>query len=105
MVDDMGDLSLQAYRLYGHIKRVAGDSGEFFEGSRTTAKACNMAHGSVTPAKRELIEKRLIVVGIPGDPKACRPDLIRVVNVWSENFTRYRTRSEYEQVNGMRSRT
>jgi hypothetical protein len=97
LVDDM-DLSLQAYRLYGHIKRVAGDTGEFYEGTRKTAAACNMAHGSITPAKRELVANGLIVVMVPGNPKECRPDRIRVVDIWTSNLAVYQARSQYEQV-------
>jgi hypothetical protein len=55
LVDDYG-LSPQAYRLYGHLRRVAGENGKCWQNTRTLSAACDMSAGAVSNAKKELIE-------------------------------------------------
>ena len=59
MIDDLG-LSIFAFRLYGHLKRVAGDEGICYQSTRTLANNCKMSTASVSRAKRELIYYGLI---------------------------------------------
>jgi hypothetical protein len=85
MVDDM-DLSLPAFRLYIHLKRVAGDSGASWEGVRRLAASCRMSIGSVRNAKVELEAKGLISIE-PGEGE--HADTITINDIWLENMTRY----------------
>lgn len=96
LIDD-SDLSVYAYRLYGHIKRRAGaNGGRCYEGARKMAEHCKMSVGKVVDAKKELAEKHLIKI-TPGDPKTSTPDTIRIIDIWAQNYARYRPRSPDEQ--------
>lgn len=53
LVDDM-NLTPFAYRLYGHLKRVAGENGKCWQSTETLAKSCGMSTGKVSDAKKEL---------------------------------------------------
>jgi DNA-binding MarR family transcriptional regulator len=86
-VDDMG-LSVYAFRLYVHFKRVAGDGGQCYQGTRKLAEHCGMAIGMVVKAKRELEERGLIRI-TPGERNTNTPDTIVIVDIWRENFTRF----------------
>src|SRR5574340_824381 len=59
LIDDM-NLSVYAYRLYGRLKRVAGDAGECWQSTHTLSTSCSMSAGSVLKAKQELVNKGLI---------------------------------------------
>ncbi|MDP9487326.1 MAG: helix-turn-helix domain-containing protein, partial [Actinomycetota bacterium] len=87
LIDEMG-LSVYAYRLYGRIKRRAGDTGVCDEGTKSLATGCGMSAGTVSKAKKEL-EKRGLISIRPGDQKKGETDKIRVVDVWEENFARF----------------
>lgn len=62
MADD--DLDPYQYRLYGHYKRVCGESrdGACWESTRTTATKCRMSVGKVTSTRRELVEMGFIQI-------------------------------------------
>lgn len=62
MADD--DLNPYQYRLYGHYKRVCGESrdGACWESTRTTAEKCRMSAGKVTSTRRELVEMGYIQI-------------------------------------------
>lgn len=81
MVDDMG-LSVHAFRLYAHMKRVAGDSGVCWQSTRTLARACNMSVGKVSGAKKELRAKGLIA----RDEQLGISDRFIIVDVWDRNY-------------------
>lgn len=102
-VDDM-HLSPQAYRLYGHLKRVAGEAGKCWQSTETLAEACNMAVGSVSKAKKELIHSvpPLINVSLEVNPNGGKPyHLIALCNIWPLNKATYSS-SIYEQVHNMK---
>lgn len=89
LLDDM-NLSVYAFRLYVHLKRVAerSDEGSCWESARTLATACNMSSGKVSEAKDELEQKGLIT----RHPRMLRGgigDDIIIVDIWPENFARY----------------
>jgi hypothetical protein len=100
IVDDM-DLSVYAFRLYAHIKRVAGEDGQCWQGSKTLATACKMSVGKVSDAKNELIAAGLIAV-VPGEWNKGKSDEIRVVDVWDKNLETFsqneKTFSPHEKV-------
>jgi hypothetical protein len=92
MIDDLG-LSVYAFRLYVHLKRVAEDEGSCWQSARTLAEACNMSAGKVSEAKDELEQKHLIT----RHPKIQRGgigDDITIVDIWPQNFARYAPESE-----------
>jgi len=85
LVDDMG-LSPHAYRLYGHFKRVTGETGKCWQGTAKLAKTCNMSAGTVTNAKKELQEAGLIrIVVIAGEHGEYDRHEIKLVNIWKKN--------------------
>lgn len=87
LIDDMG-LSVYAFRLYVHLKRVAEDEGSCWQSARTLADACNMSAGQVSKAKDELEQKQLIA----RHPKILRGgigDDITIVDIWPKNFAHY----------------
>ena len=88
IVDDMG-LSVYAFRLYVHLKRVAGDSGRCFQGRRKMAEVCGMSPAMVTNAKRELVERGLIQIAEAGRAETNTADTIVIVDVWRENFAAF----------------
>lgn len=98
MLDD-ADLSPHAYRLYGHIKRVAGDDGECNENTRHLAVKCQMSIGQISKAKRELFERGFIHLG-RGD---FGRDVMKPSNIWQQNYETYASSpeeqscSQYEQ--------
>jgi hypothetical protein len=87
LIDDMG-LSVYAFRLYVHLKRVAEDEGSCWQSARTLAEACSMSAGQVSKAKDELEQKQLIA----RHPKILRGgigDDITIVDIWPKNFAHY----------------
>lgn len=85
MLDDL--LDPYQYRLYGHIKRVCGESGECWQSTRTMAEKCKMSTGKVSEAKGELQEMGLITI------KQCKRKngglpyhLITIVDIWKRNI-------------------
>lgn len=82
LIDDIG-LSQKAYRLYGHIKRVTGESGRYLEGVDAMAKHCQMSKPTAIKAKRELEEHGLIKV-VPGKDRTS-PDELVILDVWDRN--------------------
>lgn len=87
LIDDL-DMSVYAFRLYVHLKRVAGEGGKSFQGTRTLAEHCHMSMGSISKAKTELVDLDLIAIE-KGDPKTNTPDLIRIKNIWPQNFMHF----------------
>lgn len=87
LIDDLG-LSVYAFRLYVHLKRVAEDEGSCWQSARTLATVCNMSSGKVSEAKDELAQKGLIA----RHPKILRGgvgDDITIVDIWPLNFKHY----------------
>ena len=83
IIETLG-LSPHAYRLYGHIKSITGEDGSCWQNGRTLAAACHLSTGYISLAKRELVDKGLILVTKKVAATAPR-DLIKVVGVWHEN--------------------
>jgi len=51
---DLMELSPHAYRLYGHLRRVAGETGKCWQSTSTLSKSCCMSGGMVSSSKQEL---------------------------------------------------
>lgn len=87
IVDDL-IMSVYAFRLYVHLKRVASDDGTCWQSTRTLAAHCNMSLGSVTKAKEELKSLSLITIELVKDKKGEHHE-IKIVDIWPENMKRY----------------
>lgn len=88
-VDDM-DLSVYAFRLYVHMKRVAGDSGTCWQSTDTLAKSCKMSKGMIGKAKDELIEKGLIHIEEQKLDRGGRAaHHVTINDIWLENFIKF----------------
>lgn len=81
-VDDL-DLSQKAYRLYGHLKRVAGENGKCEEGVDAMSKKCRMNKDTLIAAKRELVTKKLVKIK-PASSRT-KPDELVILDVWKRN--------------------
>lgn len=83
MVDDM-NLSPQAFRLYIHFRRVAGESRVCYQSGKTLSAICNMSTGMVSQAKKELVDAGLIrstaKIGPTGN--YCE---VTVIDIWQRN--------------------
>ena len=89
IIDDT-DTSVHAFRLYVHLKRVAGDDGKCWQSVRTLSKACNMSKGTITKARQELEDLELINVLRKDNPHGGRKFIeISIKDIWVENFKRY----------------
>jgi len=89
MIDDLG-LSIFAFRLYGHLKRVAGDEGICYQSTRTLANSCKMSTASVSRAKRELIYYGLINIDEHKTKHGGRDyHQITIINIWNRNNASY----------------
>lgn len=84
MVDDM-KLSPYAFRLYSHLKRVAGDLGACWQSTNTLAETCCMSMGMVSKSKRELSEKGLIRVERKHKPDGNWYHEIKIIDIWGMN--------------------
>jgi hypothetical protein len=89
-VDSMA-LSVYAFRLYGHIKRVTGETSTCWQSTRTMAFTCNMSPTMVSRAKKELVDLGLITITKVNKGQGRFPsDEISVVNIWElvrDDFT------------------
>ena len=94
IIDDM-DLSVYAYRLYGHLKRVAGDGGKCWQSTETLAKACGMGWATVSRAKTELVNKELIIIEQVKNPQGGKDfHNITITDVWEKNIIKYATSTQ-----------
>lgn len=87
IIDDM-NLSVYAFRLYCHLKRVAGDGGECYQSTDTLAKSCGVGKGTISRAKKELEQAKLITVRSEPCPGGFSHH-IEINDIWSENIEAY----------------
>jgi hypothetical protein len=95
IIDDSG-LTLIAFRLYVHLKRVTGENGTCYQSGKTLAKTCNMSSGAVSKAKGELVGKKLIKVETKKDKLKVYHD-VTLIDIWEQNGKAYKTPSPNEQ--------
>jgi hypothetical protein len=92
MLDDL--LDPYQYRLYGHIKRVCGESGKCWQSTRTMAKKCKMSVGKVSESKKRLKEMGLIAIEECKRPNGGLPyHSITIVDIWQRNIEWCATRA------------
>jgi hypothetical protein len=89
IVEEM-NLNPYEYRLYAHFKKVVGEvaAGVCWKSTKTLAKECRMSAGSVSKAKKTLVEKGLIIIKyIPNSGHDSHD--ITIVDIWKQNYERY----------------
>lgn len=87
LIDDI-DLTPYAFRLYAHVKRVAGPNGSCYEGSRKLAERCRMSLGQVSIAKKELLDKGLVTKKTR-HTNGGETDELTPVDIWQKNFEHF----------------
>jgi hypothetical protein len=89
LVDD-AKLSPYAYRLYGHLRRVAGETvdGRCWQSTETLAEHCDMSTGSVSKAKKDLEAAGLIAI-TSKTKNGTRYHEISILDVWQDNHDKY----------------
>jgi hypothetical protein len=100
MVNDIG-LSPYAFRLYGHLRRVAGEEGRCWRSTKTLAQECSMSAGSVSNAKQELLEACVPLIRVKKIPMRTgfSYDEITITDLWKINHDVYQ-KSTVHLVNG-----
>jgi len=98
LIDDMG-LSPHAFRLYCHLKRVAGEEGKCWQGTAGLAKACGMSAGAISNAKKELMTTTppLINIWLEGGHGGYH-HVICIADIWKHNYEHYKKPSPDESV-------
>jgi DNA-binding transcriptional regulator GbsR (MarR family) len=91
-IDEM-DLSVYAYRLYGHLRRLAANGSKIHVSLNTLAKNLGMSKGSVHNAKQQLIDKKLIDF-IEFEKGGFQHHAIVVLDVWRENIEHFNRSSD-----------
>jgi hypothetical protein len=88
IIDHM-HLTPQAYRLYGHLRRVIGEAGggACWQSTRTMADACDLGVASIFRAKRELMtcDPPLIRVQVKQKNEGGYYHEITLIDIWTEN--------------------
>ena len=83
---DVMHLSPFAYRLYGHLRKVAGETGKCWQNTETLAKECNMSGGTVSNYKRELENVYPPLIRIESKPfeKGIYHEIV-ITDIWAIN--------------------
>lgn len=84
LVDD-SNLDPYEFRLYVHYCRV----GNCWEGTKTTARKCNMSMGAVSKKRRSLKAKGWITLQEPSPDNPTDTIKIGIVSKWGDNFNKY----------------
>lgn len=89
-IDDHMDLDVYSFRLYVHLRRVAGEDGICFQSTNTLKKWCKMSGHKIVESKKRLVKAGLIKVNkvvAKNGGRSC--DHIRITNIWEHNFKYY----------------
>jgi hypothetical protein len=87
LIDD-SDLSTHAIRLYLHLKRVAGETGQCWQTQDTLAKHCGFTPRTIVKAKEDLVKAGLIERLIEVHQGKSQ-HVIRLLNIWPQNHAQY----------------
>lgn len=83
LIDDI-PMSTSAFRLYVHLKRVAGETGASWQSEHSLSGFCGFSHPVVIKSKRELVKLGLITIETVMIHNH-QSHLIRIVDKWKEN--------------------
>ncbi len=91
-------LSVYSFRVYAHIKRVAGEGGVCWQAIRTIAKRCKISPSSVSRAVKELQKFGLIdVTKIANPTNGYSYTEIRIRDVWKHNMNYFNMTEEQRE--------
>jgi len=83
-------LTVYAFRVYSHIKKVAGENGVCFQTLRTIAGWCNISHPSVIRAIRELEKAGMIeVTKVTGKRGGFSHNEMTIIDLWQTNVDHF----------------
>jgi len=92
---DQYNLSLSAFRLYVHLKRVAADAGLCWQSQSTLAAACHLSLPVIRKAKRELESAGLIIIrDVPNQHGGRKHHEIAIVDIWQANVDYYASKGK-----------
>ena len=95
IVDDWG-LDPYSFRLYCHLKRVAGDNGgTCWQSARTMAKICKMSTWAISKAKQTLQDEGLIRIEEKPSSRGRPCHYIAILNIWAKNHAKYTRMTEH----------
>jgi predicted transcriptional regulator len=80
-------LDVYEFRLYFHLKMVAGERGLCWQSRATMAEACEMSESTVSKAEHSLAKKGLITIVKKKSEHGGRDYFeISIVDIWAKNF-------------------
>jgi hypothetical protein len=87
LIEDFSHITPYEFRLYVHLKRVAGDEGRCWQSTKTLATACGMSVGSVVKARKGLYGLGLIDISVSENKHGGNDYFeVEIVDVWEKNF-------------------
>lgn len=101
IVDEMvklGFLSFYAFRLYSVYRRIAGEHGKCWVGTRGLAEHCGFSPTKVTEAKKELSQAFIMLQGKsliqiqPGSKKMETADTVYINDIWADNYAHFKNK-------------
>ena len=99
-----GDISSSDLTLYSVYRRIAGENGACWYGTRALAKKCGLSHPTIAKSKKVLSQpfeklggKSLIQI-TPCDRKKEEADTIMIVDIWPENHNFFKKRLTCEKI-------
>jgi len=98
LIDDLG-MDVYCFRLYAHLRRVAGEFGACWQSTETLSAACCMSPGMVSGSKIKLQHMGLIdIEERRGEHGTYHHITIR--DVWAQNNARYQAEGSYSEPKG-----
>jgi hypothetical protein len=85
LVDDL-KLDPCTFRLYSHLKRVAGENGKSFQSADTLAKNCNMSTAQISKSKKILRILGLIRITEKPCGRGKPSHRITIINLWNKTL-------------------
>lgn len=93
-----GDLTITEFGIYCVYRRIAGEHGSCFAGSRKIAEMAGVNKETITIAKRKLsmsfkkLGGKSLIKITPGDKKLEQADVVVIVDVWPENQQQFKNK-------------
>ncbi len=79
-------MDVYCFRVYCHIKRVAGDTGICWQSTRTIARKCQISPSTVTRSIRKLAKAGFINLQVvPGKHGEFPHNEITIRDIWANN--------------------
>jgi hypothetical protein len=91
-MNEAGLISDSDFKLYCTYRRIAGQNGGCYYGTRSLVKKCGLSHTTITLCKKNLSQKfeilgwKSLIKITPCDRKKETADLIRITDIWPDNF-------------------